>query len=127
MLGISRPMWIFVPLVACGCHTWSRVPLASGIARELPAQSWVVRLGGERVAVQGGRVTPDSVVGTRREGGRFSLSRDAVAFVEVRHLSRGRTIGGVLGLVLAWVAVSAATHVNEPDRSECPNCGTVYY
>jgi hypothetical protein len=125
MLGMFRRKWIFVPLVLCGCHSWSVVPLAPGIARQLPAQSWVVRIDGERVALKGGRVTADSVVATRREGGRFTLSRDAVAYVEERHVSWGRTIGGVVGLMLAWVLVSAASHMDEPER--CPYCGQIYY
>jgi hypothetical protein len=126
MLAKFRRKWMFVSLVACGCQTWSRVPLAPGIARELPARSYVVRLGGERVALARARATADSIVGTR-QGGRYTISRDDVAFVEERHLSTGRTIGAAAALWMVWVLVSMMIHINDSEPYSCPNCDLVFY
>jgi hypothetical protein len=113
MSAMSRRTLVLVPLLASACHTLRPVPLAPEVSRELPARSWVVLKGGERVRLDRGRVTADSVVGSQRDGGRFAVSRDSVAFVEERHVSAGRTLGlagGVVGgafLALAALLVAA--------------------
>ena len=96
-----------VPLLACACHTSRIVPLASGETSPLPERSWLVRLGGERVPLEHGRVTRDSVMGMLRDGRRFAAPRDSVAFVEERHLSGGRTAGLAGGLMLAAIYMAA--------------------
>jgi len=107
-----RRTLVLLPLLVCACHSMRRAPLAPGVSRELPARSAVVSSAGERVVVDEGRVTADSVVGMRRDGARFALPRDSVAFIEERHVSAGRTLGlagGVgVGIMAALVALLVA-------------------
>ena len=98
MFGGSRRTVLLVLVLASGCHTWRRVPLAPGDRVSLPAHSRVVRMGGETVEIRGGRVSPDSLVGAGRNY-RFAIPRDSVAFVEERRFSAGRTIGLTAGVV----------------------------
>jgi hypothetical protein len=63
----------------------------------------VVLIGGERVQVEDGITTPDSVLGTQLIGMRFAVSRDRIAFVEERKLSVGRSVAaGAGGMVAAF-------------------------
>ena len=105
MRGVSRRTLLVVPLLVCACHTWRNVPLAPQASERLPDHSWVVRVGGERVPVEGGSATPDSIVGTRPDQSRIAIPRDSVAYVEVRQVSALRTAGAISG----GVAVAYAT------------------
>jgi hypothetical protein len=110
MLRTSGRRLFLVPLLTCACHTARIVSLASGATSPLPDRSCVVRLGGERVPLDRGRVTRDSITGTLRDGQRLAAPRDSVAFVEERHLSAGRTAGLAGGLLLGaiWMAALGA-------------------
>jgi hypothetical protein len=103
---------LFVPLLTCACHTSRVVPLAPKETGALPEHTWVVRLGGQRVPLDGGRLTRDSVTGTLRDGRRFAASRDSLVGIEERHISAGRTAGlagGLfVGLLAAFVALAVA-------------------
>jgi hypothetical protein len=108
----SRRALALLSLLVCGCHSMRRAPLAPGVSRELPGRSAVVSSAGERVVLDQGRVTADSVVGIRSDGARFALPRDSVAFIEERHVSTGRSLGlagGVaVGIIAALVALLVA-------------------
>ena len=110
MLGLSRARLIVVPLLLGACHTWSTVPLSRDASGPLPRHSTVVLMGGERVEIEEGRTTRDSLIGDRLNGARYAVTRDSVAFVEARKVSAIRSIGagagGLLGL-LAVVSVAA--------------------
>jgi hypothetical protein len=111
MLEPLRRRLFLVSLAACACHTWSPIALSPSDSAVLPAHIRIVRMGGERIEVRTGRVTPDSVVGTRRPGGSLALSRDSVASVEERHLNTGRTLtasalAGGLIVFLGWGVLS---------------------
>ena len=114
MLALSRARLIIVPLLASACHTWSIVPMSPNTPGPLPRHSTVVLMGGERVQVEDGRTTRDSLIGDRQSGARFSVHRDSVAFVETRKVSVVRSVGaGAGGLIvgvtlLAGVALIAA-------------------
>ena len=114
MLGLSRARLIVVPLLVSACHTWSIVPMSPNASGPLPRHSTVVLIGGERVKVEDGRTTRDSLIGDRQGGARFAVHRDSVAFVETRKVSVARSVGaGAGGLVvgvtlLAGVALIAA-------------------
>jgi hypothetical protein len=101
---IGGMLWVVAVAFGTGCHVWRAVPLAPGTAQPLPARTRVVRPTGERIELAGARVTPDSVVGARARGapyaavGRVALARDSVAFLEVRRLSWGRTLGLAAGV-----------------------------
>jgi hypothetical protein len=102
MLRMSRARLIVVPLLLSACHTWSTVPLSPNTPGPLPRHSTVVLMGGERVQVEDGRTTRDSLIGDRLNGARFSVHRDSVNFVETRKVSVARSIGaGAGGLVVA--------------------------
>ena len=105
MRGVSRRTVLVVPLLAGACHSWSNVPLAPQASVRLPDHSWVVRVGGERVPVEAGSTTPDSIIGTRPDHSRIAIPRDSVAYVEVRKVSALRTAGAISG----GVAVAYAT------------------
>ena len=107
MIGLSRRRLIFLPLVLCACQSWRTVPLAPKDSGALPDHVWVVRLGGERVPVERGRVTTDSLIGRGGGGGRFAVSRDSIAFVEERRVSALRTLGLIGGIYGAAAVVSA--------------------
>src|SRR5215211_551007 len=82
MSGLSRARWIVLPLLVGACHTWSTVPLSPSTSGPLPRHSTVVLVGGERVQVENGRTTRDSLIGDRLNGARFAVPRDSVNFVE---------------------------------------------
>jgi hypothetical protein len=106
MLAMSRARLIVVPLLMCACQTWSTVPISPSTPAALPRHSTVVLMGGERVQVEGGRTTRDSLISARLSGARFAVHRDSVAFVETRKVSVGRSIGaGAGGVALALSAV----------------------
>jgi hypothetical protein len=108
MLGMSRARLIVVPLLACACQTWSTVPLSPNTPGPLPKHSTVVLVGGERVQVEDGRSTRDSLIGDRLNGARFAVHRDSVNFVETRKVSVARSVGaGVGGLAVAYVVAAA--------------------
>jgi hypothetical protein len=99
---------ILLPLLACGCQSWSTVKLAPQETGSLPKHSWVVMMTGARVPVEGGQFSRDSIVGTQGAGARFAVSRDSVAYVEERRVSASRTLGlvaGGYGLVLVASSV----------------------
>ena len=109
MLGLSRARLIVVPLLVSACHTWSTVPLSPNTSGPLPRHSTVVLMGGERVQVEDGRTTRDSLIGDRLGGARFSVPRDSVNFVETRKVSMVRSVGaGAGGLVLAVTLMAGA-------------------
>ena len=99
-----RPALLLLCLLGSACHSTRRVPLEPEVSRELPSRSAVVSKAGERVVLREGRATADSVVGTRRDGGRFALPRDSVGFIEERHVSTGRTLGLAGGVAAALFA-----------------------
>jgi hypothetical protein len=109
MLGMPRARLIFIPLLTCACHTWSTVPISPNTSGPLPRNSTVVLMGGERVQVEGGRTTRDSLISARLNGARFAVPRDSVNFVETRQVSAVRSIGAGVGgvAVVALVAVGA--------------------
>ena len=80
----------------------------------LPRHSTVVLMGGERVQVEDGRTTRDSLIGDRQSGARFSVHRARVAFVARRTGWVVRAGGGggggliVGATLLAGVALIAA-------------------
>ena len=112
MLALSRARLIVVPLLLGACHTWSKVPLSPNAAGPLPRHSTVVLMGGERVDVENGRTTRDSLIGDRLNGMRFAIGRDSVAFVETRKVSAGRSIAaGAGGLLVVYSVVAIAAMV----------------
>ena len=109
MPGPSRRRLLLVSLLACACHSTRTVPLAPKQAGPLLPQSWVVLVGGQRVAVEGGHATADSIFTTRRDGGAFAVPRDSVLYVEQRALNVGRTVGaGAAGIGVVAIAVGVA-------------------
>ena len=112
MPRLSRARLIVLPLLLGACHTWSTVPLSPDAAGPLPRHSTVVLIGGERVQVEDGRTTRDSLIGDRPNGTRFAVARDSVAFVEARKVSTGRTIAaGAGGLLLVFSVLAIAAMV----------------
>ena len=107
MLGMSRATLIVVPLLACACQTMSVVPISPNTPGPLPTHSTVVLVGGERVPVEDGRSTVDSLIGARLNGARFAVPRDSVNFVEARKVSVARSVGAGAG-TLAVVSLAAA-------------------
>ena len=106
MLGMSRATLIVVPLLMCACHTWRTVPISPNTSGPLPRHSTVVLMGGERVQVEDGRTTRDSLIGDRLNGARFAVPRDSVSFVETREVSVIRSVGvGAGGLLVAYAVV----------------------
>ncbi len=105
MPGMSRARLILVPLLVSACQTWSTVAIPPNASGPLPKHSMVVLMGGERVHVDAGRSTPDSLIGVRLNGVRFAVPRDSVAFLEKRRVSAVRTIGTGVGV---WAFVAAA-------------------
>ena len=109
MLGPSSLRLIAVPFLLAACHTWKTVPLSPNESGPLPRHSTVVMMGGERVPVEDGRTTRDSILGQRLSGARFAVPRDSVDFVETRKVSAARSIGlGAGGLVVAFSVLSIA-------------------
>jgi len=112
MAGASQRALILIPLIACACHTTRRVPLVPTAMRDLPEGSSVMLKEGERVQLAEGRLTADSLLGTRRNGAHIAVPRDRVAFVEERHVSGGRTLalvgGAFFGVLVAFVALATA-------------------
>ena len=106
MLRSSRARLIVVPLLVCGCHAWSSVPISPNTSGALPRHISVVLRGGDRVDVDDGRMTRDSLIGARSvDGWRFAVHRDSVNFVETRKVSAVRSVGaGVGGLFVAFAA-----------------------
>ena len=112
MLDLSRTRLFVLPLLLSACHTWSKVPLSPNASAPLPRHSTVVLMGGERVDVENGRTTPDSLIGDRLNGIRFAVTRDSVAFVETRKVSAGRSIAaGAGGLVVVFSVLAVAAMV----------------
>jgi len=112
MRGLSRARLIVVPLLVGACHTWSTVPLSPNASGPLPRHSTVVLIGGERVDVEDGRTTRDSLIGDRNGGWRFAVSRDSVAFVEARKVSAVRSVAaGAGGLVVVFSVLVVAAMV----------------
>ena len=105
MFARSRARLIVVPLLLGACHTWSTVPLSPNASGALPRHSTVVLVGGERVQVEDGRTTRDSLIGDRLNGVRFAVTRDSVDFVETRKVSAGRSILAGAGGVVAVLSV----------------------
>src|SRR5690349_16754636 len=83
MSGSIRRAAVLVPLLACACYS-RRVPLMMQVSRKLPSPCWVVLQGGGRIQLDRARLTPDSVVGWRHDGGRVAFSREHVVAVEER-------------------------------------------
>jgi hypothetical protein len=110
MFGPSRARLIVVPLLVSACQTWSTVPISPNASGPLPRHSTVMLLGGERVPVENGRTTRDSLIGDRLSGARFAVTRDSVALVETRKVSVLRSVGaGAGGLVVAVSVLTVAT------------------
>jgi hypothetical protein len=107
MLGLSRARLIVVPLLVSACHTWSIVPMSPNASGPLPRHSTVVLIGGERVKVEDGRTTRDSLIGDRQGGTRFAVHRDSVAFVETRKVSVARSVGAGAGGMIVGVTLLA--------------------
>jgi hypothetical protein len=108
MLAQYRARLIVVPLFTIGCHTWSTVPLSPETSAALPRHSTVVLIGGERVQIEDGRTTRDSVIGARLSGARCAVARESVDFVETRKVSVVRSVGlGAGGVVVAGTVLSA--------------------
>lgn len=97
------------PLLVCGCRGWSPINLAPAQSGLLPSHARIVRRGGERVELHGGLVSPDSVVGTRRDGGYLAIPRDSVVLVEAPHTDSGRTLI-VVGLLGGLAALLGAAY-----------------
>src|SRR6476469_6770684 len=109
MFQISRARLILVPLLTCACHTSSIIPIAPNMSGALPRHSTVVLLGGERVSVEDGRTTRDSLIGARASGTRFAVPRDSVFYVEARKVDTARSIkaiGAGVGGVAAALALA---------------------
>jgi hypothetical protein len=111
-VSLRRALVLLPLLTAAACHATRRAPLEPEVSRELARQSAVVSRAGDRVVLEEGRVTADSVVGMRTDGTRFALPRDSVALLEERRVSAGRTLGlagGVaVGLLAALVGLLVA-------------------
>jgi hypothetical protein len=111
VFGLSRAGLIAVPLLLGACHTWRTVPMSPNESGPLPRESTVVLVGGERVSVEGGRTTRDSLISQRVGGARFAVPRDCVSFVEERKVSAVRSVAVGLGgvaLVVSVVTVALA-------------------
>jgi hypothetical protein len=80
-------------MLIAGCQSTHSTPLAP--ERDLPANSTVVERSGQKLLIENGRLTPDSVTGKDSDGQRFAVPRDSVASVEVSSLSWPRTLGVV--------------------------------
>ncbi|MEO6528818.1 MAG: hypothetical protein ABIP93_19530 [Gemmatimonadaceae bacterium] len=89
---------ILLPFLMCACHGWRTVSLEPNRSGALPRHSWVLLVSGERMSVEGGRFTQDSVIGMAAGGRRFAAPRDSVALVEERRVSAVRTLGLAAGL-----------------------------
>ena len=102
---LPRSLWklCFAPLLACACYSWSPVRLAPTVSGELPPHSRVIRKGGARLTLYTGRVTADSIIGSRGDSGRIAISRDSVARVEERHFKPVRTLGALAGVSLGVI------------------------
>lgn len=97
-------------VLASACASTRLVPMAPQTPRELPRYSDVVLKTGRRVQLAEGRLTADSLLGARRSGERFAVSRDSVAAVEQSSFSAGRTLGVLGGLVLALLALTLSVY-----------------
>jgi hypothetical protein len=91
MSGPIRRAAVLVPLLVCACYS-RRVPLMMQVSRELPSPCWVVLQGGGRIQLDQARLTPDSVVGWRHEGGRVAVAREMVVAVEEREGKPGDAV-----------------------------------
>jgi hypothetical protein len=74
--------------------------------RIAPSNSRVVRTGGSRVLLYAGRVTADSVIGSRGDTIRVAIPRASVASVENTHFAPLRTIGLFAGIALGALAAA---------------------
>jgi hypothetical protein len=106
MYGFSRRSWILVPLLACGCRSWSALPLTPKAIGELPTNSRVLRKGGARVLLYTGSVTADSIIGSRGDTVRVAIPRDSVTRVEKSHFAPLRTVGLFAGLAVGALAAA---------------------
>lgn len=52
-----------------GCQSWHATPLAPNVTRDLPANPRLVKLNGQKVDLESGHVTADSIIGELNEGG----------------------------------------------------------
>ena len=84
-------------VLAGGCQSWHAAPLGPDATRDLPANARLAKPDGQKVQLDSGHVTADSVIGEESGGQRIALPRDSVASVEVRSLSWPRTLGAVYG------------------------------
>jgi hypothetical protein len=105
---------LLILLWTCACQARRTVPLAPDQSGELPKRSVLVKKGGDRVSLEEGRVSGDSVIGVRRNGERISIPRDSVALEQTR-LKVGTALGitaftlaGLFGL-MAWGYSSEAS------------------
>ena len=104
MSRFRRALMLF-PLLTCACQASYRIPLVMEVSRDLPEHCWVVLKGGERIPLDEGRVTADSIMGTRRAAGRVTVARERVAYVEVRQRDVGSTLALVSGVLLIPIGV----------------------
>ena len=115
MHGFSRRRWIFVPLLACGCRSWSPLPLTPKAIGDLPPNSRVVRTGGERVVFYTGKVTKDSIIGSRGDTVRVAIPRDSVTRVEKSYFAPVRTVGLLAGLAVGALAAAFIAFASSGD------------
>ena len=80
--------------------------MAPNTTGQLPTHSTVVLVRGDRVQVENGRTTRDSLIGTRPSGAHFAVHRDSVNFVEARKVSVIRSVGAGAGGLLVAFAVA---------------------
>ena len=96
--GVTRGAEALLTLVFIGgCQSLHDTPLVPSATRDLPANARLVKPDGQRLQLESGRITADSVVGTLSGGQRIALPRDSVASIEVSNLSWPRTLGVVYG------------------------------
>jgi hypothetical protein len=114
MSGLSRATLIAVTMSMSACRTWHTVPLSPNDSGPLPRQSRIVLVGGERVLLEGGRTTGDTLIGARPGGARFAVPRDSVHLVQERKVSAGRSIAagvGGLAILAYWALLYVASHL----------------
>lgn len=108
MPSLIRVSALLILLVAANaCQSRHSAPPAPQPFSELPRRSVLVRKGGERLPIEEGRVTADSVIGLRRTGERFAVPLDSVLSVE---RNGGSALGG-LAITVLWVGAALVTIV----------------
>lgn len=99
-LAIASRAGLLLLLVGCAGQARRTLALAPDQSGELSKRFVLVKKSGERVRFEAARVSGDSVIGILRNGERFSVPRDSVAFEN--RANAGEALG-VTAFVVAMV------------------------